>query len=667
MNFQDDIIEIKGIGEKTADLFHKLNIYKISDLLLYFPRDYKEYRNPVPVSAAAEGDRASFFGQIVKNVSVIKKHQFQISTTTVSDGTGTLELIWYNQPYLCYKLHKGEKYVFYGLVSSRGSIKIIQQPEIYSEFQYVKLMKTLQPVYPLVKGISNNTVLKAISGAVDLIKEINDPLSDEICQKYKLIKRPDAIYTLHFPHNSEELKKARNRIAFDEFLAFLMQVRIMREENICIASDIKITEEAETKLHGFISGLPFELTNGQKNALKDILHDIKSGYVMNRLIQGDVGSGKTIVAAASLLMIVLSGYQGALMAPTEVLAAQHYDDFCRMFRPYHIKVALLSGSMSVKEKRNVYSGLADGSIGLVIGTHAIIEDKTEFKKLGLVITDEQHRFGVKQREKLSEKGNNPHSLIMSATPIPRTLAIMLYADLDISIIKEMPKGRKKILNSVIDTSYRASAYRFIENEIKKGHQAYIICPMIEENEIIDAENVTDYAEQIKKIVNTDIHIEILHGKMKNQDKDEILKKFSERKIDILVSTTVVEVGINNPNATVMLVENAERFGLAELHQLRGRVGRGDAQSYCMFIDSKKTKQSIERLKVLEKSNDGFFIAEQDLKLRGPGEFFGSRQSGELGFIYADIYSDADMLKAAQEVSLILPPDTEVTELKNITY
>lgn len=658
MNLDDNVTAVKGIGDKTAESFQKLGIEKIRDLISYFPRDYKNYSEPVPIRETSPGDRVAVFCQIVKNIAVIKGRRYQITTTVVSDGNDAMEVVWFNQPYLRYSLHKGEKLVFYGRVETRGSKKVMQMPETYGILQYQKMLKTMQPIYSLRKGISNNLIRKAIMECRDLMHMVPDPISEDVRDKYHLMTRSEMLLALHFPKSEDELRRAAGRAAFDEFLRFLLQVKAMRDENVQMGTDIKVTDEAITKLRGFVAGLPFKLTAGQGNALKEIFRDMQSGHAMNRLVQGDVGSGKTIVAASALLSVILSGYQGALMAPTEVLAEQHYQDLSKMLKPYKVKVCLLTGAMTAKEKRLVYADLASGACDLVIGTHAIIQDKTVFKNLGLVVTDEQHRFGVRQREKLASKGNHPHTLIMSATPIPRTLAIMLYADLDISVIRELPKGRKKILNSVIDVSFRPAAYQFIREQVKQKHQAYVICPMVEESEAIDAENVIDYSENLQQELGRDIKVEYLHGKMKDADKVAVLNQFSQGQIDVLVSTTVVEVGINNPNATVMMIENAERYGLAQLHQLRGRVGRGQAQSYCMFMNVKKSKQSVERLKVLEESNDGFFIAEQDLKLRGPGEFFGVRQSGDLNFKYADIYTNADMLKAAQEVSLTMSADTE---------
>ena len=468
------------------------------------------------------------------------------------------------------------------------------------------------------------------------------------------MSRGQSLLQMHFPENEEKLKSAIKRIALDEFLGFLIGIRRLKEEIVKEENAHKINEEARCKKDGFIAGLPFELTNGQKEAIRDIETDMSSDHMMNRLIQGDVGSGKTVVAVAALLMNSISGYQGALMVPTEVLAVQHYEDICKMLKPYKLTIRLLTGSSTAKEKREILNELKTGICDIVIGTHAIIQDNVDFYSLGLVITDEQHRFGVKQREKLAEKGYKPHVMVMSATPIPRTLAIIIYADMDISVINELPAERKKTKNCVVGTSYRPAAYNFIRKEVQAGHQAYVICPMIEENETTEAEDVINYTESLKQNLGGSVRVDYLHGKMKEDQKKDILHRFINREIDVLVSTTVIEVGINNPNATVMMIENAERFGLAQLHQLRGRVGRGDAQSYAIFINVKQSKESMERLKVLEDSNDGFHIASEDLRLRGPGDFFGVRQSGDMNFKVADIYNHSDMLVLAQELSLKYP-------------
>ena len=654
MKLEDSIISVKGIGEKTAQNFNKLGISSVKDLIFYYPRAYKTYSEPVSVGNVSEGDRVAVFCKIITYVEVRKGKRYVITSLSAADDTGSIRMVWFNMPFLRNTFHKGEMYVFFGTVKIKGTMRVMEMPEYFTQFNYQKALRTMQPIYPLKSGITNNAITRAIGNVSSVIDALPEYLPEKVITEKGLMRRNEAIRQIHFPENEETLKKAISRIAFDEFLDFLIKIRKLREDTVSLPNLHIISDEAEVKKDGFIAGLPFSLTEGQKSAIADIANDMKSPFVMNRLIQGDVGSGKTIVAAAALLMNAVSGYQGALMVPTEVLAMQHYEDLSRLFKPYKLNVSLLTGSMTVKEKRLVYEGLKTGEVDIVVGTHAIIQDSTEFRELGLVITDEQHRFGVKQREKLSLKGDSPHILVMSATPIPRTLAIILYADMDISVIKELPAERKKIKNCVVGTDYRPSAYRFIQSQVKAGHQAYVICPMVEESETTDAENVINYTDELKAELGESIRVSYLHGKMKESEKNEILREYISGNIDVLVSTTVIEVGINNPNATVMMIENAERFGLAQLHQLRGRVGRGDAQSYCIFMNVKKSKESVERLKVLEDSNDGFFIASEDLRLRGPGDFFGIRQSGEMDFQMADIYNHADMLRLAQDISLEYP-------------
>lgn len=651
MRLDEDIKNIKGIGDKTAQQFNRLGIYNVKDLIYYYPRAYKTYSEPVSVVDTNEGDRVAVFCKVVSYVDVHKGRRYTITSLSAADSTGSIRMVWFNMPFLRSKFHKGETYIFYGTVKYSGNMRVMEMPEYFTQFTYQKALSTMQPIYPLKSGITNNSITRSVSAVMDTIKALPEYLPEDVIQQNNLMSRSDALIQMHFPDNEETLKKALSRIAFDEFLEFLIKIRQLKEDTIKQENLYKINDEAIAKKDGFIAGLPFSLTQGQSDAVKDICSDMSSDHVMNRLIQGDVGSGKTVVAVIALLMNAISGYQGALMVPTEVLAVQHYEDICKMLKPYKLTVRLLTGSMSLKEKREVYQELKEGICDIVIGTHAIIQDSTDFKSLGLVITDEQHRFGVKQREKLTEKGNFPHVLVMSATPIPRTLAIILYADMDISVIKDMPSNRKKIMNCVVGTEYRPNAYNFIRKQVAEGHQAYVICPMVEDSEAVEAENVINYSDELSEKLGRDIRVAYLHGKMKEDEKKDILHRFINKEIDVLVSTTVIEVGINNPNATVMMIENAERFGLAQLHQLRGRVGRGDAQSYAVFINVKKSEASMERLKVLEDSNDGFFIASEDLRLRGPGDFFGIRQSGDMNFRIADIYNHSDMLRLAQDVSL----------------
>ena len=654
MKLDDDIKIVKGIGDKTASLYSKLGINTVNDLITYYPRAYKTYSEPVPVKTTVEGDRVAVFCKVVTYVESHNGRRYNITSLSAADDSGSIRMVWFNMPFLKNKFHKGEEYIFYGVVKYTGNMRVMEMPECFTEFQYQKTLKTMQPIYPLKAGITNNSITRSVKAVSSLVETYPDYLPDEVIRENGLMSRGQSLLQMHFPENEEKLKSAIKRVALDEFLGFLIGIRRLKEEIVKEENAHKINEEARCKKDGFIAGLPFELTKGQKEAISDIETDMSSDHMMNRLIQGDVGSGKTVVAVAALLMNSISGYQGALMVPTEVLAVQHYEDICKMLKPYKLTIRLLTGSSTAKEKREILNELKTGICDIVIGTHAIIQDNVDFNSLGLVITDEQHRFGVKQRETLAEKGYKPHVMVMSATPIPRTLAIIIYADMDISVINELPAERKKTKNCVVGTSYRPAAYNFIRKEVQAGHQAYVICPMIEENETTEAEDVINYTESLKQNLGGSVRVDYLHGKMKEDQKKDILHRFINREIDVLVSTTVIEVGINNPNATVMMIENAERFGLAQLHQLRGRVGRGDAQSYAIFINVKQSKESMERLKVLEDSNDGFHIASEDLRLRGPGDFFGVRQSGDMNFKVADIYNHSDMLVLAQELSLKYP-------------
>ena len=540
---------------------------------------------------------------------------------------------------------------------------------MYTRSQYSEIEGTMQPIYPLTKGLSNKTVANAVHQALEkfdagLEKEY---IPGYVRQKNELAEHNYAVVNIHFPKSMEDYIQARKRLAFEEFFLFVLAVRSLRNSNERIPNGYIIQNDSRTD--DFIEKLPFSLTNGQKSAWTEVKKNMSGKGLMSRLIQGDVGSGKTIIAVLALMNTAYAGYQAAMMVPTEVLAKQQYDSITKMFNNMGVElnVSLLVGSMTAAAKRKVYEDIENGRTDIVIGTHAVIQEKVIFKNLALVITDEQHRFGVNQRRDLSDKGNNPHILVMSATPIPRTLAIIVYGDLDISVIDELPAERLPIKNCVVDESYRPNAYKFIENQVHAGRQAYVICPMVEDSENIEAENVIDYAKKLSGELPDDIKVEYLHGKMKASQKNEIMEKFSKNEINVLVSTTVIEVGVNVPNATVMMVENAERFGLAQLHQLRGRVGRGGFQSYCIFVSGNKSKKTKDRLEILNKTNDGFKIAEEDLKLRGPGDFFGVRQSGNFDFGIADIYTDAKVLKSASEAAgEVLDKDPEL-ELEENRY
>lgn len=648
----DSVKTIKGIGDKTAGMMAKLGINTISDLLKYYPRTYISYEDPVDVGGLQTGMRQSVRAVINSRVEVRKVRGLTISIVYAKDYSGTIKLMWFNCPFLRNFFHIGQEFVFSGEVSCKGNVITMTQPEYYTPDKYQTLSHVWQPVYTVSPGITSKTIQKAVRNSLPVASEIVDYLPEKVLSDYEIMALPDAVSSIHFPMDEQILKKAIKRIAFDEFYSFISDMHRLKSDNAGYENECVISCDDEVRQ--FIQNLSFKLTNAQMNSVRDMLDDMSSNHVMNRLVQGDVGSGKTIVAAVGLYAAAVCGWQGVIMAPTEVLAVQHYKELQAQFAPYGISVGLLTGSMTSKDKRNMYRDIKNGDVSVIVGTHALIQDKVEYNNLGLVVTDEQHRFGVKQREKLAEKGGHPHTLVMSATPIPRTLAIIMYGDLDISVIDELPAGRIPIKNCVVDDSYRRTAQGFIMREVNQGHQVYIVCPMVEASEVLDdVANVTEYTEDLRETLKSqygqDVAVACLHGKMKADEKNKILEEFSNGDISILVSTTVIEVGINNPNATVMMVENAERFGLAQLHQLRGRVGRGSIQSYCIFVSGKKDETTMERLGVLEKSNDGFFIAGEDLKMRGPGDFFGIRQSGDVMFKIGDIYNHADMLKAAQEI------------------
>lgn len=646
MNRSTPIIELKGVGEKTQKLFAKLNLYTVGDLLAFYPRDYDNFREPVPIGSAVRGEVCAVRGAVTGIPNEKRVRNLHILNVNVSDATGNLQLTFFNMPFLKKTLKQGGFYIFRGTIQSRGTFKIMEQPKIYSLEEYGKQTDRLIPRYSLTKGLTNQAVQKAVKQALSLCPPEEEYYEEEFLRAYDLTGAEEAIHAVHFPENMEQLVKARQRLVFDEFFAFLFLMRRNKEFSDRMENCFPMFETADTVR--FLEQLPFPLTRAQKRVWGEIRDDLGSHYCMNRLIQGDVGSGKTVLAVLALLMTAANGYQGALMAPTEVLAAQHYETISAYAEKgkLMLKPILLVGSMTAKEKKVAYGKIASGEVNLIIGTHALIQSKVEYKSLALVVTDEQHRFGVRQREQLAEKGEKPHILVMSATPIPRTLAIILYGDLHISVVDELPANRLPIKNCVVNTSFRKKAYEFIEKEVQAGRQAYVICPQVEEGELEDLENVVDYTEKLQSRLSTDIRVTYLHGKMRPADKNRIMEEFAAGEIDVLVSTTVIEVGINVPNATVMMVENAERFGLAQLHQLRGRVGRGEHQSYCIFISTKENKETMERLQILNQSNDGFYIASQDLKLRGPGDLFGIRQSGEFSFRIGDIYNDAGILQKA---------------------
>lgn len=655
---------LKGVGEKTEKLFQKIGISDTESLLRYYPRNYDEYETPADIADLKEGTVKAVSAAVCSGVYVNPVRGKQVISVTVCDSSGRLPVTWFNASYLKNTLKKGSVFVFRGRVVRRQGKLQMEHPEIFTPAAYEEILHSLQPVYGLTAGLSNKTVVKLLHQLLKQQSLKSEYLPEEIKEKYQLSDINYALRTIHFPKNMDELLVSRKRLVFDEFLFFILSVQLLKEK----------TEEAENLFpmkktwttEQVIENLPYRLTSAQLNTWHEIERDLSGQSLMSRLVQGDVGSGKTILAFLAMILTFENGYQSALMVPTEVLARQHFEAFQTLVREQglDIPVVLLTGSNTAKEKRLIYENIREGKTSVIIGTHALIQEAVQYRDLALVITDEQHRFGVKQREALATRGNPPNILVMSATPIPRTLAIILYGDLDISVIDELPARRLPIKNCVVDTSYRPKAYRFIERQIREGRQAYVICPMVEESEGMEAENVLDYTKKLKDALPEDISVEFLHGKMKPKEKNRIMEEFAAGSIQVLVSTTVVEVGVNVPNATVMMIENAERFGLAQLHQLRGRVGRGEYQSYCIFIQGSQESTTSKRLEILGKSNDGFYIAVEDLKLRGPGDLFGIRQSGLMEFRIGDIYNDANILKNASEAAaqiLALDPDLSLEQ------
>ena len=641
---------IKGIGEKTEKLLKKLNIETVEQLIHHYPRCYTTYPDPIPIADIEIGVRCSVYCQIDSPIHMRSFGKRKVVSCLLADQTGSLFVRWFNMPYLKSSLHQGDRLVFTGTPVFKDGRRMMEQPEYCRIEIYRNKMETFQPVYPLTAGLSNQLMRKALKEAL-LICEPQEYLPENVRKYYELDVEKNAVKEVHFPTSAQSLDRARTRVIFDEFFRFFSALELVkdREEKALNTHVIPMDERVEA----FIEDLPFPLTGAQKRTVQDIRKDFSGTVSMNRLIQGDVGSGKTIVAVIAIYAACLAGCQSIMMAPTEVLAEQHYATFCSFLNPYGIHVGLLTGSTRASEKKKIRLMCQDGSLHVLVGTHAVIQDNVLFSDLGLVITDEQHRFGVKQRDRLMKKGADPHVLVMSATPIPRTLGIILYRDLDVSIMDELPASRLPIKNSVVGVSYRPAAWAFMRKQVLEGRQCYVICPMIAEDEKLSLENVEEYSRMLSQALPPSIRVEALTGKMKADQKNEIMSRFSRGEIDILVSTTVIEVGIDVKNATVMLIENAERFGLAQLHQLRGRVGRGIHQSYCIFISGTDDQDAMKRLSVVGRTNNGFEIANEDLKLRGPGEFFGTRQSGTMDFAMGDIYKNADILKmAAQTVDYL---------------
>lgn len=652
MKETESIRMLKGVGEKTEKLFQKVGVTQVGDLLRYYPRDYDIFREAMSIGELKDQEKGAVIGTITGNIDVKRVRNLTVISTVIGDVTGKCRLTWFNMPFLRNTLKRGMTMVFRGKMTIRNNQRVMEHPEIYTPAAYQQKLNSMQPIYGLTAGLTNNLVTKMVREVLEQMELEKDYLPEEIRIREHLAEYNFAVSQIHFPENQENYLIARNRLAFDEFLLFILALQHLKEKTEAEENHYRMKEVWKTE--EVIESLPYQLTKAQQNVWYEIERDLKGERLMARLVQGDVGSGKTIIAFLAMIMAAENGYQSALMVPTEVLARQHYEALTGLLKENQLleeyRPALLTGSNTAKEKRQIYEKIASGEARMIVGTHALIQEKVEYESLSLVITDEQHRFGVRQREIFSAKGEKPNVLVMSATPIPRTLGIILYGDLDISIIDQLPARRLPIKNCVVDTSYRPKAYRFIENQVKEGRQVYVICPMVEESEGMEGENVIDYAETLRNVFPPSIVVGILHGQLKPKEKNQIMEDFAAGKIQVLVSTTVVEVGVNVPNATVMMVENAERFGLAQLHQLRGRVGRGEFQSYCIFVHGKDQAEKSKRLQILNQSNDGFYIAQEDLKLRGPGDLFGVKQSGVLEFGIADIFRDASVMKRASEAA-----------------
>ncbi|WP_058486340.1 ATP-dependent DNA helicase RecG [Defluviitalea phaphyphila] len=652
MDLSHPVEVVKGVGEQTLKKLNKLGIYTVEDLLYHFPRSYEDRSKIIKISQIEYNKTNTILAKINTLPQNIKRGKKIITKVNLRDDSGSIFAVWFGQPYLKKQFKLNDTYIFTGKVTYKYGQIQIESPD-YEKIVDDKdiFTKRIIPIYPSTYKLSQKVIRQIIYNAlVETQNQLIEFLPLWIRKKYKLADYNYAIHNIHFPESEDSFLISRKRLVFEEL--FLLQTGLMSIKNK-IGKNKKAIKFKEIKeLDDFIKSLPFELTNAQKRVFNEIKQDMINDKIMNRLVQGDVGSGKTIIAALALFLAVKNGYQGVMMAPTEVLATQHYKGLTPLLEKFNIKTGLLTGSLTKKQKENILNQIKNGDIDIVFGTHALIQEKVSFKSLGLVITDEQHRFGVRQRNMLSEKGNNPDVLVMTATPIPRTLALILYGDLDISIIDELPPGRKNIDTYAVNSSYRHRIYQFIKKELINGRQAYVICPMVEEAEEENLKSVISYTEELQKEFKG-YKVSYLHGKMKPKEKQKIMNDFSEGKIQILVSTTVIEVGVNVPNATIMLIENAERFGLAQLHQLRGRVGRGEFKSYCILITDSKNKVTIERMKIMKKTNNGFKISETDLKIRGPGEFFGTRQHGLPDLKIANLYKDIPILKKAQEASEII--------------
>ena len=644
-----DIRYIKGVGEARAKSLAKLGITDLRSLLSYFPRAYDDRRAYKKIADLIPGENACACAVIAgePKLSRIRKGLDLVKLRAV-DETGALELTYFNQSYLKNTFHTGDAYVFFGRAEGTPSRPQMTNPLFEREGAH-QITGRIMPIYPLTAGVSQSMLYKAVEqGLAACVDELPDILPEDVRLVYQLCHTRFAYENIHFPTDDEALSAARRRLAFEELFLLALGLKLLRERRMFVAGK----QCKKVDLSPFFTSLPFSLTGAQRRAIGDIARDLTGKRPMNRLVQGDVGSGKTMVAAAAIYMAAKNGLQCALMTPTEILAEQHYRSLAPLLEPLGIPCALLTASTKARERRALNERLRSGELSLVIGTHALLSPDVQYQNLGLVVTDEQHRFGVDQRAALSAKGDDPHLLVMSATPIPRTLALMIYGDLDVSILNELPPGRQKIDTFAVPSSYHERIYAFLRKLVAEGRQAYIVCPMVAENDELPDERkaVTAYAETLQKEVFPDLRIAPIHGKMKPKEKDAVMRAFAAHEIDVLVSTTVIEVGVDVPNAALMLIENAECFGLSQLHQLRGRVGRGRHKSYCVLVSDNKGEENKQRLKVMSSTSDGFAIAEEDLKLRGPGDFFGSRQHGLPSLRVADLSCDLSLLHETQSAA-----------------